>query len=235
MSNYNTARDGRKSYSFIGLVGDAPVKTITKGGLYWIQTKATATSGFGDVKEGRCYYSVKGGEAVGTDEVVYQITPKFLGFVNDKSLDFSKETSDVTCDKDDSDNYVTDGSVGVSGSLSGYDLMKAGEESGINLVRSQFNETMLVNAAGEYTVLPERSTADTLIIIVWDAKDVEEGSMVAIDVVPCILTSQNRAAAYKSGQSLSIDFTGKDSTEAGVHRCHIQAPYAGGFEGVDED
>ena len=230
MGKYNTVRDGRMSYSYLVEEDTKAVTSLEVGKLYHITKKASTGSVFGDVLLNKAWYCAKTATLAEGDEC-HALKLGFLGFVNNKSLNFSKETQDVTVDKDGSKNYITDGNVESSGTLEGYDLMQEGADSAINKIRSRFTSVILVGADAT-TYIESDTSASDVILIVWDARDLKTGGIFEADLIPCFITSQDRSASYNSPQGMTLNFQGKDSSDDGLLKTHFGGVYAGGFAAV---
>lgn len=218
------ARDGRKALVYIGKVASEKASgALLAGHWYAITKKAEAgTTKFGNLEVGHMLYVSKSASITPAegDECV-KVDLLFLGSSTSKQLTESKSTSDVTCDKDDSANYVTNGVVSSSGSISGYDLLDPNVESGINYVRAMFNDVVTYGPDGTPTLKSVDKTEKTLLFFMWDARDAEEGESVGVDVLPAYLTEKSRDSSYGSPQSMNLNFQGCDSDEHGIKR-HYQ-------------
>lgn len=225
MSTRNSVRDGRKAQCYL-LVKDAT--KVAAGSLvaghFYVTTKKGASSALPAYPLNKAFYC-KEAATVAADDEVFELKAFFMGFANSKSLSSEKTTTDVTCDKDESNNYTTDGSVNVSGTISGYDLI-GDEHSAIEQIRTRFNDT--VDDTGEEVVVNEaQTTIKDMVVFIWDAFNAKTGDIIAMDFVPCFLTTQNRDASYQAGQSFNIDIQGCDSDDNGIGRGYLTTIWAG--------
>ena len=62
----------------------------------------------------------------------------------------------------------------------------------------------------------DRTEKDNLLFL-WDARELSEGELVGMDIVPAFLTSQGHGSSYGSGQTFPVNFSGADTDEHG-HR-----------------
>lgn len=225
MSETNTARDGRKALVYILLKNGEEATTLKKGVWYAITAKASSSSKFGNLDVGDLYFCSKDESALSSGDKAVPMKKLFLGQAQSKTLSESKSTSDVTCDKDKSTNNTCNGIVSASGTINGYDLIDTAEESGINYIRTLFNDVVTYKNG-----VPTKKTADrtakTLLLFVWDARDAEEGDLVSCDVAPSIITEKSRDSQYNSPQTMNLSFTVCDSDDDGVNRSYQEIEYA---------
>ena len=236
MAELNQVRDGRKGHAFVmyetGEVIPAPsgdgASPLKKGHFYYIVSKGAA-SGFDAEDEvgDTIYISDKSKIAMKTGDSVKLIDLAFLGFANEKSLSESKNTNDVTCDKDDSSNFVSDGITTTSGNVNGYNLMREGEDyesKALNAIKASFHKMVIEDAAGVRTVT-NQTNKKFMLMFNWDSKDIEPGEHFSADIVPCFLTQNEKSGSYGSGSSMNLSYQGCDSDEYGHQRMELQAVY----------
>lgn len=225
MSTRNSVRDGRKAQCYL-LIKDST--RVAAGSLvaghFYVTTKKGPESALPDYPLNKAFYC-KAAATVGAEDEVYEMKAFFMGFANSKSLGFEKTPTDVTCDKDDSNNYTCDGSVNVTGSISGYDLIGS-ENSAIEQIRTRFIDT--IDDTGEEVVVKEaQTTIKDMVVFIWDAFNAKTGDLIAMDFVPCFLTTQNRDASYQAGQTFNLDVQGCDSDDNGIGRGYLTTVWAG--------
>ena len=228
MAHLNNVRDGRKAKVFLASFGTTELTTVALGKIYVITAKATGTSAFGNLKIGD-FFVATGATApsLETGDKCLEVTPLFLGGATDKDLNFEKSTVNVTCDRDNAANVVSDGTVASSGTVNCYDLLQTGDTA-TNKIRQKFNK-MVEYSAGTPTGKELDRTEKDVLIFVWDARDLETGEYVGIDFVPAFLSSQAHGSSYGSGQTFTVNFTGADSDEAGHKRSYQQFAYQSEF------
>lgn len=224
MAHLNNVRDGRQSKVYLAKFGGTSAATIEKGKIYAVTGVAASNSKLGNLKVGDLFVATSAITPASGDTVEL-VTPKFLGGATDKDLSFEKSTTDITCDKDDATNNITDGTVASSGSITAYDLLDNDEDSAINLIRQRFNKVVTYGENGTPTAKEGDRTAKDVLILLWDARDLDEGEYCAIDFVPALITSLGHAASYGSGQTMPINFTGNDTDEVGHKRSYHQFAY----------
>lgn len=227
MGKLNQVRDGRQSHAYLVSFADTPVTTGTllKGRYYAVDAIASTGSGFADgVEVGDIIYTSDQSIKLGTGDKATLCELDFLGFVNNKSLSQSKSVQEITCDKDASANYVSSGIVEGSGSISGYNIMLDDAHASVNRLKASFNKVSIYD--GKETKVNKQTNSKFVILINYDAKDVEVGEHMDIMVVPCYLTSNEQNAEYNSGGTLNIGFQVADSDEYGHKKGEIQTIYA---------
>lgn len=231
MAELNQVRDGRKGQAFLMYESGEEISTagaLKKGHFYWITAKAD-TSGFdaNDSVGDTIYISSASKIALKEGDKVQPIKLAFLGYANDKSLSEQQNTNDVTCDKDDTANYISDGITQTSGSINGYNLMLEGdgdEAKALNEIKANFHKIVIEQADGTRTVNPQ-AQQKFMIMFNWDAKGIQVGEHFSADIVPCLLTQNDKSGAYGSGVSMSLNYQGCDSDEEGRKRMEIQSTY----------
>ena len=228
MGQLNNVRDGRKAKAFLATFGTTELTSVTLGKIYNVTAKATSDSAFAALEIGD-FFVATGTTAptLATGDKCVEVTPKFLGGATDKSLNFEKSTVDVTCDKDNANNIVSDGVVVSSGNVNCYDLLQSGETAA-NRIRQRFNKTVTY-AAGAAVVGELDRTEKDVLIFVWDARDLETGEYIGIDFVPAFISSIGHDSAYGSGQTFNANFSGADSDEFGHRRSYHQFAYQSEF------
>ena len=226
ITNFKDAKDGRKALCYlVGKKTAVESGSLTVGKLYCITGKAESSSIFGNLNVGDFFYCVSSSKAtLGSGDTAEEIEELFLGQATDKTLSMEKGANDVTCDKDESYNYVSDGLVNVSGSVSGFDL---GEKStaGVTELKQRFVKIQKYSDDGTIETLEPKSYEKDILIFKWNMRNITEGEEVEMDIVPCIINSMEHGSSYGSPQSLDINFQGCDSDDEGRKRCNIIAPY----------
>ena len=224
MAHLNNVRDGRKAKVFLASFGTTELTTVALGKIYVITAKASGTSAFGNLKIGD-FFIATGSTAptLETGDKCIEVTPLFFGGATSKSLNFEKSTTDVTCDRDNAANVVSDGTVVSSGTVDSYDLLQTGDTAA-NRVRQKFNKTVEYTAGVPTATELDRTEKDVLIFI-WDARELEVGEYVGVDFVPAFLSSLGHDSSYGSGQTAPVNFTGADSDEAGHRRSYQKFAY----------
>ena len=223
MAYLNNVRDGRQSKVYLLTFGTTELTSVTKGKLYVVTVKGASTT-LGDLKVGDIFCAI-GTFALGTNDKVIEVTPKFLGGATDKDISFEKSTQTITCDKDEAENVTSSGIVAISGSITAYDLLQTGDTAA-NLIKQRFNKMVTYDASTGASTVSEldRSEKDVL-MFVWDARELNTGEYIGIDFVPAFLSSQAHGSAYGSGQTFTVNFTGADTDEAGHRRSYQQFAY----------
>lgn len=227
MAFKNTVRDGRKAHCYLLTKASSPVaaSTALTVGKFYVATALGASSGLPEGVPVNYPFYCDSAITLAEGDSVYELESHFMGFANDKSVSFEKSANDVTCDKDESMNYVTDGSVNVSGSISGYDLIDD-EDSAITIIRRRFND-ILDTSGGEAKFLEAQTTVKDLVVIIWDAFQTATGEVASMDFIPCYIISQEHGAQYQSGQSFSLNIQGCDTTDEGIKRGYQQVKWNG--------
>lgn len=225
MSKENTVRDGRLAHCYL-LEKNATKMSAgnLSPGHFYVMTKKGDSSALPDIPLLVPFYCTKAA-AVAAEDEVYEYNALFLAYANNKTLNKEKSTQDVTVDKDKDYNYTTDGSVNISGSINGYDLLGS-KDSAIEKIRLRFSD-VLDTTEDEVDYRPAKTTVKDLVAFIWDAKDATTGTMVAIEIIPCLITTQNRSAAYQSGQSFDMDIQGCASMDDGTTRIYQKTKWCG--------
>lgn len=223
MAYLNNVRDGRQSKVYLLSFGTTELTSVTKGHVYAVAVKGASTT-LGDLEVGDIFVAV-GTFAIGTNDKVVEVTPKFLGGATDKDISFEKSTTDITCDKDDANNIVSNGIVSSSGTINCMDLLETGDTAA-NIIKQRFNKMVTYDATtGAPTVSEKDRTEKDMLMFVWDARELNTGEYIGIDIVPAFLTSQAHGSAYGSGQTFTINFSGADTDEHGHRRSYQQFAY----------
>ena len=231
MAELNQVRDGRKGHAYRMYETGEEITTPTelkKGHFYYITAKG-ATSGFdADDEVGDTIYITANSKiTLKEGDKVKLISLAFLGFANEKSLSESKNTNEVTCDKDDSSNFVSDGITTTSGNINGYSLMLEGDSNdakALNEIKASFHKMVVEDKEGTRNVASQ-TNKKFMIMFNWDAKDIAEGEHFSADIVPCFLTQNEKSGSYGSGSSMNLSYQGCDSDEYGHQRMEIQSIY----------
>ena len=88
------------------------------GKLFCITKKDASASIFGNLKVGDYFLCLDIGTgtphvpavpALGTDDELVEVIPQFIGGATDKDLNYEKSTAEITCDKDEAQNIVSNG------------------------------------------------------------------------------------------------------------------------------
>lgn len=230
MAYLNNVRDGRQSKVYLLSFGTTAITSgFVKGKIYVYASKASTSPAFANLQAGDFFvFNQTGDPTLGTGDVIYEVTPKFLGGATDKDISFEKSTTEITCDKDAAQNITSNGVVAISGSVTAYDLLQTGDTAA-NLIKQRFNNMITYNSTGVPTSDGlDRSEKDVL-MFVWDARELNTGEYVGIDFVPAFLSSQAHGSAYGSGQTFTVNFTGADTDEAGHRRSYQQFEYFSEF------
>lgn len=225
MPKLNTVRDGRQAHAYLLFPATEKATKLEVGRFYYIAKKSSSSSALPSIPLFRPFFCDKAVESISDPEdEAYELKAKFLGFANNKSMSEEKSVNDVTCDKDADANYVADGSVNRSGSISGYDLLGT-KDSAISIVRSRF-KTIVDTSGEEVTVIESSTTQKDIVAFVWDAKDTKPGETFGIDFITCFLTTSSREASYQSGQTFNLDFQGVASSDEGILPSYQQGKFA---------
>lgn len=225
MSKQQQARDGRESISFLLEPATTTLKdasaTLAAGDFAFI-IKAALTSAYKDIPERRPILASSAMTGVEGDEIA-KCTPYFLGFATGKSKSASKTTQDVTMDYDNKQNNIISDNVAVSGSISGFAVTEslADEYSAINIIKSRFDD-IIENDEGTITKKLASPTEKDIIAIFWNWRDCKVGDLIEIDVVAVLFSNLNTDAAYQSGQSFNVDFTGNSGDENDYKSAKLQ-------------
>lgn len=221
----NNKADGRRAHCFLLEKNETKVATgnLKMGHVYYWAEKGASSALPEAVPAFYPFYCDASAIAVAEDDEVYELVTHFIGFANDKSLAFEKAVTDATVDQDEETDYVTDGSVDVSGSISGYDMIED-EGGSVDIIRSRF--TNIIDTTGDDVTFTEaKTTVKDVILFVWQAFGAEIDSVVTMDAVPCYITTNNHDSSYGSPQGLSFDFQGCASSDDGVKRAFQKAKW----------
>ena len=216
MSKQQQARDGRESIAFIlepaaaALTGSSA--TLAAGDFAFV-LKAKASGAYDNIPARKPILAV-GAMTGDTGDEIVKCTPYFLGFATGKSMSSSKTTQDVTMDYDEKINNIVSDAVAVSGSISGFAVTEslADSYSAINMIKSRFGD-IIENINGTITKKAANTTDKDILAIMWNWRDCKVDDFVEIDVVPALFSNLSVDAAYQSGQSFNVDFTGNSGDE----------------------
>ena len=230
MAYLNNVRDGRQSKCYLLSVGTTAItSSFVKGKIYVYAKKDGTAPAFTGLNQGDFFVFNKAADpTLGTNDVIYEVTPKFLGGATDKDISFEKSTTDITCDKDASTNVTSNGIVTSSGSITAYSLIQSGDTAA-NLIKKRFNDMVTYDSSGVPTSAGLDRTEKDILLFIWDARELNTGEYVEIDFVPAFLSSQAHGSAYGSGQSFTINFSGADTNELGYRRSNQQFEYFSEF------
>lgn len=206
------AVDGRQALAWLLEPKSGDVASIAVGEIVFITGKKAEGSAFGEVGIGKPFINATSGaiSVTGEDKCV-KVNPYFMGFATDKSLNKSKNTTQVTTDYDEKDNYVSDGITNISGSVSG-SFMIEGAKYATTMIKRRFGDVIDMTGTGA-TVLKAQTTEKDLIMFVWNARDAKVDDVLEIEIVPALITSMAIGGSYGSSQSFNIDFTGNSTDE----------------------
>lgn len=226
MAYLNNVRDGRKSKVYLLSPSSTAVASgFVKGKLYVYAKKDSSAPAFAGINQGDFFFFNKAADpTLGTNDVIYEVTPKFLGGATDKDISFEKSTTDITADKDASTNITSSGVVSSSGSITAYSLIQTGDTAA-NLIKKRFNNMVTYDSSGVPTSDGSDRTEKDLLMFVWDARELGTGEYVEVDFVPAFLSSLAHGSAYGSGQTFTINFSGADTNELGYRRSNQQFEY----------
>lgn len=220
MAYMNNVRDGREANIFLCSFAAVKAASCTEGHVYAITKKAASASGFGDLKVGELFVAVGTITLADGDECV-EVTPKFIGGATDKELNREKTSNDVTCDKDESAVYISDGKVSVSGSISLYSLIQD-PDSAANQIKQRFMDINTYGDDGKLKKYSKDRTEKDFLMFVWDARNLQEGEYAEVDFVAGLITSLGHQSSYGSPQSMPVSFNGNDSDDQGHRSSNMQ-------------
>ena len=223
MAYLGNVRDGRQAKVYLLEHGTVAASTLTLGKIYAITGVGTTTI-FGNLKVGD-YFICTGTAAptLGTGDSCVEVTPHFFGGATDKDLNFEKSTSDITCDKDASQNVTSSGVVSGTANITMYDLLQTGTKA-INNIKQRFNQ-MVEYASSVPTSTELDRTEKDVFMFVWDARELNTGEYMAFDFVPGFVTSLGHGSAYGSGQTSPISISCADTDEKGHRRSYQVIAY----------
>ena len=230
MAYLNNVRDGRQSKVYLLSPGTTKVTSgFVKGKLYVYAQKDGTSPAFSGLNQGDFFFFNQAADpTLGTNDTVYEVTPKFLGGATDKDISFEKSTTDITCDKDESTNVTSNGVVTSSGSITAYDLLQTGDTAA-NIIKQRFNDMVTYSSSGVPTSAGLDRTEKDLLMFVWDARDLDADEYIGVDFVPAFISSQAHGSSYGSGQTFTVNFSGADSNELGYRRSYQQFEYFSEF------
>ena len=220
MAYKNNVRDGREANVFLCTFASAKASAVTAGHVYKITKKAETGSGFGSFKVGHPFIA-KGTITLAEGDECVEITPKFIGGATDKELNREKSSNEVTCDKDESAVYITDGKVSVSGSISVYSLIQD-VDSAANLIKQRFTDVGSYDESGKLTLNSKDRTEKDFLMFVWDSRNLQAGELAEIDFVAGLFTSLGHSSSYGSPQSSPLQFNGNDTDDHGTRSINMQ-------------
>lgn len=224
MAYLNNVRDGRAAKVYLLKILSTTVTTLTLGKIYAITAVGTTTI-FGNLKVGDFFICTgTAAPTLGTGDACLEVEPHFFGGATDKDLSFEKATTEITCDKDSSQNVVSNGVVTGSGSITAYDLLQTASGSALNAVKERFNNVVTYSSSVPTGSQSDRTEKDIL-MFVWDARDLDAGEYMAFDFVPCFITSLGHGSAYGSGQTAPVNFSTADTDEHGHRRSYQIVAY----------
>lgn len=217
-SNYSQARDGRMSLAFILDPVASPIEgtgSLAVGEMGFILGKASSGA-FKDLKLNSFFIANKSTTLTAGDKFL-KCTPLFLGQATSKSVSMSKNVTDVTMDYDkDAANYVSDGTISTSGSISGSYITESLKTlTGVNLLKSRFSDIVEIGAEGTIEVLEADTTNKDLLLIIWNGRNAKVGDMLEMEVIPALFSNLSKDASYNSSQTFNVDYTGNYSDENG--------------------
>lgn len=229
MANQSQARDGRKSLAYIlddfvevsGATG-----TLKKGDVVYPTAFAETNSVFGDKAVlNEPFYCVKDYTLAEGDKC-QKAEWFFCGQAKGKTLNKTKNTTDVTIDYDRETNYITDGIVSKSGSISGVMLTESLKlKSAINRIKARFGSITEYNNTG----IDERMESDTadkdIILIAWNGRDAKSGDLLEVEIIPALFTGCNTGADYGNSQSFDLDYSGNATDERGFKGGVLNIPF----------
>lgn len=234
----NSATDGKKANVNLGIAGTlVSTGELVPGNLYSIASLATESSAIATAVQdaetekayevGDFFVCPSTGITLAVGDSVYPIVEKFMGFANGKSLSKSKDTIDVTCDKDETiKSFISAGLVGVTGTINGFDLVQLGKDSAINILRREFGDVFLESEANAGKMIKLPKTDNTyLLIFRWRDKGLKAGDVYDMDVLPAIFNSLENSAEYGSGKAFNIGFTGCDQDSLGRQAAYLAMKY----------
>lgn len=226
MASYQQAVDGRQALAWILEPKAGEVTSLTKGDIVMITKKKSASSAFGNVAEFKPFIAKDTMTLTGDDKCI-KLLPHFMGFAKDKTLNKSKNTVQTTTDYDEKDQYVSDGIVNVSGSISG-SFMIEGAKYATTMLKRRFGD--VIDMTGEtVTVLDAETAKKDLIMLVWNGRDAKVGDVLEIEIVPALLTSLAIGGSYGSSQTFNIDFSGNATDENGYQGATLHVPNSEGL------
>lgn len=228
MANTFQGRDGKKGLAFLLDVENGTLvsggSSLAAGDIGFITAK-DASSIFGAAEVNTPFFA-PAALTLATDDKFFKCTPYFLGFATSKSVSYSKDTQDVTCDYDvaiGKTNNVTDGVVTTSGSISGMNMLASGTTNAINIIKSRFGSILEVTDAGAATLIAADTENKDVIVIIWNFKDVKaSGDIYDMEILPVLFTSLSKGADYGSPQSFDLDFTSNATDENGYLGGNLQ-------------
>lgn len=234
MSNQSQARDGRQSLAYIldnftEVAGTSDTSTtgkLEKGDVVYPTAFATTSSAFGSMAVlNEPFYCVTDLTLADGDKC-QKAEWFFCGQAKGKTLNKTKNTTDVTIDYDRETNYITDGIVSKSGSISGVMLTESLElKSAINRIKARFGSVTEYNATGISKVMASDTTDKDVILIVWNGRNAKAGDLLEVEIIPVLFTGCNTGADYGNSQSFDLDFSGNATDERGFKGGILNIPF----------
>ena len=213
MANLQQAMDGRQALAWLlePETGTSISTDLAVGDIVFVTGKAASGSNFGDVEVGKPFIADKAVTTLPSGDTYVKMKPYFMGFATDKSINLSKNTTQITTDYDEADNYVSDGIVAVSGSIQG-SFMIEGAKYSTTMLKQRFIDIIQI-ADGAPTVHKAKTTEKDILMIIWNARDAKVGDELEILVQPAFFNSLALGGAYGSPNSFNLDFTGNATDE----------------------
>lgn len=222
------AIDGRKAlvwYLEPGTEATGGASTTLAQGTIVVVTAQGETSAFPSQMVNKPYIVNKeGGLAVTSANDKYKVCkPYFIGMATSKSLNKSKNTSDITVDADAMTNNICDGIVSTSGSLS---MMYSVDGKGYasTFIKQRFGAVDVYSATGTIEKLAAATDEKDILLFAWNARDAKDDDIVEFEVLPVLITSLSHSSSYGSSQSMDVDFTGNAADENGYEARTMMIP-----------
>ena len=220
----NQAIDGRQALVwYLEPVGEAASTALNIGDVVIVKSQAESNSAFGNAGlVNKPFVAVKAITPVSGDTYV-KCAVHFIGMATDKSVNKSKNTSDVTCDFDSMTNNITDGQVTISGSIT---MMFSVDGKGYasTYIKQRFGAVDIYGEDGKVATESSATDEKDLLLFAWNARDAKASDIVEFEVIPALITSLDHSSSYGSSQSMSINFTGNAADENGYEARVMQIP-----------
>ena len=198
---------------YLASTAEEKATTLKKGHWYWVAAKAATSSIFGKLNVGEAWACVKDSESLAEGDECYEISLELLGQATSKEMTLSKEPIDVTCDKDKMSNSTSDGIVTATGSIDGYNLIDRGYTA-IKKLRQMFGDVNVITSEG-ITKYTAETTKKCVLFFFWNLRDLKEGEIGQLNVIPAFVTEQGLGSNYGEGQSMNLSFQGCASDDEG--------------------
>lgn len=206
------AVDGRQALAWIlEPVGDAVSTALKVGDIVFVKTKAESGSKFGNTPVNKPFIATEAISTLTDGDTYVKCLPYFMGFATDKSLNKSKNTTEVTMDYDEAQNFVSDGITQISGSVSGSFVIE-GAKYASTMLKQRFGAILDATGTG-VTVHEAKTTEKDIIMFCWNARDAKANDVVEIEIVPAFFTSLAIGGSYGSPQTFNVDFNGNATDE----------------------